>query len=320
MNPLKMPGEYAAIGKPQGPQDWKVTDVIATASLIGGIFGKGGGRELDSALLLQDARKRFGRRGGKRVWADLRTAEDPEAPVTVQGRAVPVPRRSRASCAEAVPRLPDRNSLKRLEVSDDAEAASGSVGQPRGPGTRRHARRLPATAARTRCSCRRASRSQASRWRCSDRRRPTSLRSSCSTWTCTGPGSTRAAPRSPGSACTCCSGAAATTPGAPPRRARTSSTRSRSRSASPTGRGRRSTRCTTASAGSACRSTCSRRPTTGRRARPTTPHPGRRRSTPSARTSAWSPHGRRSAAGPWPTRASAPPTSTRPIRRSVSSS
>ena len=60
VNPLKMPGEYAAIGKPAGPQDWKVTDVIATASLIGGIFGKGGGRELDSALLLQDARTRFG--------------------------------------------------------------------------------------------------------------------------------------------------------------------------------------------------------------------------------------------------------------------
>ena len=25
VNPLKMPGEYAAIGKPTGPQDWKVT-------------------------------------------------------------------------------------------------------------------------------------------------------------------------------------------------------------------------------------------------------------------------------------------------------
>ena len=64
VNPLKMPGEYAAIGSPQGPDDWKVTDVIATASLIGGIFGKGGGRELDSALLLQDSQQRFGRKRG----------------------------------------------------------------------------------------------------------------------------------------------------------------------------------------------------------------------------------------------------------------
>ena len=93
-----MPGEYAAIGKP-GPQDWKVTDVIATASLIGGIFGKGGGRELDSALLLQDAQKRFGRRSGKRVWADLRTAEDPEAPVTVNRQALPLPRRAAEAAA-----------------------------------------------------------------------------------------------------------------------------------------------------------------------------------------------------------------------------
>ena len=32
INPLKMPGEYAAIGRPTGPVDWQVTDVIATAS------------------------------------------------------------------------------------------------------------------------------------------------------------------------------------------------------------------------------------------------------------------------------------------------
>ncbi len=126
VNPLKMPGEYAAIGKPTGPEDWKVTDVIATASLIGGIFGKGGGRELDSALLLQNAQDRFGRGGGKRVWADLRTAEDPEAPVTVQGKRFPYrvePRKLRRGGAA----LPDRNSVKQLEVSDEAAAASASA-------------------------------------------------------------------------------------------------------------------------------------------------------------------------------------------------
>ena len=132
INPLKMPGEYAAIGKP-GPQDWKVTDVIATASLIGGIFGKGGGRELDSALLLQDARRRFGRRGGKRVWTDLRTAEDPEAPVTVKGRRFPYraePRKLRPGGIA----LPDRNTVKRLEVSDDAGGASAASSARSDPG------------------------------------------------------------------------------------------------------------------------------------------------------------------------------------------
>ena len=43
IDPSKMPGEYAALGHPAGPEDWKVTDVISTASLVGGIFGKGGG-------------------------------------------------------------------------------------------------------------------------------------------------------------------------------------------------------------------------------------------------------------------------------------
>src|SRR5205085_2996816 len=39
INPNKMPAEYAAHGK--SPTFWKPTDVIAEASLIGGIFGKG---------------------------------------------------------------------------------------------------------------------------------------------------------------------------------------------------------------------------------------------------------------------------------------
>jgi Penicillin amidase len=125
LNPLKMPGEYAAIGKP-GPQDWKVTDVIATASLIGGIFGKGGGSELDSALLLQDTRTRFGRRSGKRVWADLRTAEDPEAPVTVNpAQRFPYraePRRLRRGSVA----LPDRGSVRKLDVVKGDAAASAS--------------------------------------------------------------------------------------------------------------------------------------------------------------------------------------------------
>src|SRR5918995_754219 len=105
VNPLKMPGEYAAIDRPQGPSSWKVTDVIATASLVAGIFGRGGGNEVGSALVLEQARERFGKKKGKKVWADFRSAEDPEAPTTVhkkkfkygktprkvRGRAVPDP-------------------------------------------------------------------------------------------------------------------------------------------------------------------------------------------------------------------------------------
>ena len=46
LDPTKLPGEYAAIGRPQGPDNFKPADIIATAALVGGIFGKGGGKEL----------------------------------------------------------------------------------------------------------------------------------------------------------------------------------------------------------------------------------------------------------------------------------
>ena len=51
IDPNKLPAEYAALGKL--PEEWKPTDVIAEASLIGGIFGKGGGAEVRSALTLE---------------------------------------------------------------------------------------------------------------------------------------------------------------------------------------------------------------------------------------------------------------------------
>jgi acyl-homoserine lactone acylase PvdQ len=81
-DPTKMPGEYFAIGKPL--EDWQATDVIATASLVGGIFGKGGGNEVQNALVLQAAKSRFGGAAGESAWRDFRRMDDPEAPTTVQ--------------------------------------------------------------------------------------------------------------------------------------------------------------------------------------------------------------------------------------------
>src|SRR5436309_14519119 len=43
-DPSKMPAEYPALQ--QTPGTWKVEDAVAIASLVGGIFGKGGGGEL----------------------------------------------------------------------------------------------------------------------------------------------------------------------------------------------------------------------------------------------------------------------------------
>ena len=123
-NPLKMPGEYAAIDRPQGPDTWKVTDVIATASLVAGIFGRGGGNEVGSALVLEKARKRFGRKKGKKVWADFRSAEDPEAPTTVHKEKFvygKTPRKVRGSA------LPDPGSVRTEEVAPGAGGDGGGL-------------------------------------------------------------------------------------------------------------------------------------------------------------------------------------------------
>ncbi|MEA2123309.1 MAG: hypothetical protein QOI80_91, partial [Solirubrobacteraceae bacterium] len=118
LDPTLMPAEYAAFGK-TGPEDWKGTDVIATASLIGGIFGKGGGREVKSALALQAFTKRFGKRRGRRAWSDFRSKNDPEAPTTVDKKRFPY--ETGSPFAKRGLALPDRGSVKFTPVAPPPE-------------------------------------------------------------------------------------------------------------------------------------------------------------------------------------------------------
>jgi acyl-homoserine lactone acylase PvdQ len=128
LNPNLMPGEYAAINQPTGPTPWKATDIIATAALVGGIFGKGGGRELPSALVLQEAQKKFGSRKGRRVWSDFRSAEDPEAPTTVHNgkrfNYMAAPKKA----AKGSVALPDRGTIKAVPIRTDGGGSGGSGG------------------------------------------------------------------------------------------------------------------------------------------------------------------------------------------------
>jgi acyl-homoserine lactone acylase PvdQ len=79
-----IPGEYGlATNSPAGPDAWKVTDVVATATLVGGQFGKGGGSEINSALALNAAKAQFGDTDGRKVWEDFRQRESSDAPTTV---------------------------------------------------------------------------------------------------------------------------------------------------------------------------------------------------------------------------------------------
>ena len=63
-NPLNaltmLPAEYAAIGQPQGPQPFTVEDLVSIATLVGGIFGNGGGQQLSNAVLYENMKQKFG--------------------------------------------------------------------------------------------------------------------------------------------------------------------------------------------------------------------------------------------------------------------
>jgi acyl-homoserine lactone acylase PvdQ len=74
------PVEYAALGRT--PEPWDRADVVYVASLVGGIFGKGGGAEFANARWLQQLEAQFGADDARRIFDDLALADDPQAPTT----------------------------------------------------------------------------------------------------------------------------------------------------------------------------------------------------------------------------------------------
>jgi acyl-homoserine lactone acylase PvdQ len=68
-----------------GVKPWTYVDVISVVGLLGQVFGAGGGDEVRSSDLLARLRNRLGP-AGTEVWSDLRSAQDPETPVTTRRR------------------------------------------------------------------------------------------------------------------------------------------------------------------------------------------------------------------------------------------
>ncbi len=124
-----MPVEYSLIGKEL--KDWKNTDVVATASLIGGIFGKGGGGSVDAAQILRSLEKRFGKKQGRQIWTGFRAKNDPEAPTTVKQR---FPYLTGDSFAKKGLALPQGEVTPAQFVSDTGVSAA-SAGDPAATGT-----------------------------------------------------------------------------------------------------------------------------------------------------------------------------------------
>src|SRR5439155_15895941 len=130
LDPNLMPAEYAGLGKQ--PTEWKLTDVIAEASLEGGVFGKGGGAEVRSALALEAFEKKFGRRAGRTAWRNFREANDPEAPTTV---AKSFPYETASPFAPAGLALPDPGSVTFVKIGEELAPpaparARGSASKP----------------------------------------------------------------------------------------------------------------------------------------------------------------------------------------------
>jgi acyl-homoserine lactone acylase PvdQ len=132
-NPNKLPGEYGLIDPSQSVclsgHQWKVADVIAIASLVAGIFGKGGGGELGAAQALVTAQQRFGPVNGRKVWADFQSFNDPEAPTTVHGTSFPYGQPPAQASGVA---LPDPGSVQAADVVESASGAGSAAAESSG--------------------------------------------------------------------------------------------------------------------------------------------------------------------------------------------
>jgi len=126
------PGEYVLTGWKDSItnagtiQHFKITDLVALASVIGSLFGSGGGGEVNNALSLLAAQSKYGVTEGTRVWESFRERNDPEAVLTVHnGESFPYASKPDSPQGEA---LPDAGSVTQEQlVYDRTGSAATSI-------------------------------------------------------------------------------------------------------------------------------------------------------------------------------------------------
>ncbi|MFM9447726.1 penicillin acylase family protein [Streptomyces acidiscabies] len=123
------PGEYVLTGHKDsitnaGTIDhFKVTDMVALASVIGALFGSGGGGEVNNAISLLAAQEQYGVTEGTKVWESFRERNDAEAVVTVHnGESFPYATKPATPQGEA---LPDAGTVAAEPLVYDATGTGG---------------------------------------------------------------------------------------------------------------------------------------------------------------------------------------------------
>lgn len=136
---LEKPGEYVLTGNNGKIEDFTATDVVAIASVIGAIFGNGGGGEVGNALAELAFEKQYGKAAGEKAYRAWRAQNDAEATTTVQGKEFPYAQSPRKPRGVATP---ERGSVTPFDHSQNeegtgsekkkAERGSGTGGGTRG--------------------------------------------------------------------------------------------------------------------------------------------------------------------------------------------
>ncbi|MFD7050919.1 penicillin acylase family protein [Streptomyces mirabilis] len=125
------PGEYVLTGHKDsitnaGTIDhFKITDLVALASVIGSLFGSGGGGEVNNALSLLAAQSKYGVTEGTKVWESFRERNDPEAVLTVHnGESFPYASKPDTAQGEA---LPDAGSVMQEPLVYDRTGSAATA-------------------------------------------------------------------------------------------------------------------------------------------------------------------------------------------------
>ncbi|MFF0590491.1 penicillin acylase family protein [Streptomyces sp. NPDC003781] len=125
------PGEYVLTGHKDAItnagtiEHFKRTDLIALASVIGSLFGAGGGGEVNNALSLLAAQEKYGVAEGTKVWESFRQRNDPEAVLTQQDGSFPYLPTPDDPQGRA---LPDAGSVQAEPLVYDRTGSAGAAG------------------------------------------------------------------------------------------------------------------------------------------------------------------------------------------------